>query len=65
MFMSSCANGKEPEPMDSFYSCAEPEDYPDNPDMASLIYALNDTYLAWEECHSNLARLRSSVILQE
>jgi len=48
--MTSCAHEETPRLPDSFYACPVPEAYPENPNVAELIYALNDTYLAWEEC---------------
>lgn len=60
--MSGCANGSAAIlTVDS--SCAAPEAYPENPDYADLIYALNDTYLAWEECHDALSSRKSLLSL--
>ncbi len=50
--MTACAHDKPVMASADFYACPEPEPYPKNPTSADLIYALNDTYLAWESCHA-------------
>lgn len=41
-------------------SCAEPDLYIEEPGLRDLIEALNDTYLAWEDCHATVERLKLS-----
>lgn len=53
--MTACAHVAPVAAPIEFYDCPEPEDYPENPTLGDLIYALNDTYLAWEACHSAVA----------
>ena len=52
MLMSGCASGNPAVPQINLYECPEPEAYPKDPSLAELIYALNDTFMAWEACHS-------------
>lgn len=57
--MSGCASVRPlPLPAD-LYACPAPQPYPEIPDTVTLIEALNDTYLVWEECRDNLARLEA------
>lgn len=58
--MTACANvrpGPEEIPAE-FFTCAAPAPYPASPDAGQMVMALTDTYLAWEDCHGALARLR-------
>lgn len=54
MLMTACANVRQGLWPSSYYECPAPEVYPAQPTQAELIYALNDTYLAWEECRDRV-----------
>ena len=46
----------------SFYACREPASYPAEPGLADLVEALNDTYLAWEDCHAVVEALSQNPV---
>lgn len=56
--MTACASVRQETPL-SLYECPAPEAYPEEPGLADLIYALSDTYLAWEECRDNMEALKA------
>ena len=59
--MSGCASVKPPPVLPSeFYACPAPEPYPEIMDIPQLVEALNDTYLAWEECAAVLTELEKN-----
>jgi hypothetical protein len=56
--MTACASVSPAALPASLTTCRAPAPYPAEPGIADLVEALNDTYLAWEECHATVEMMR-------
>ncbi len=61
LLMSGCASVSPQTLPSEFYTCPAPQPYPEDVNALSLIEALNDTYLAWEECAASLESLKATI----
>ena len=61
LLMTACASVNAPMLPVSAFTCRSPEPYIEVPGIADLVEALNDTYLAWEECSTALRHVGEAV----
>ena len=61
LLMTACASVNAPMLPVSAFTCRAPEPYIGAPGIGDLVEALNDTYLAWEDCSTALRRAGEAV----
>lgn len=64
LLMTACANVSPTVLPASLTTCRAPEHYPVESEQADLVEALNDTYLAWEECADVVERINQNPVRQ-